>query len=72
MASHIAMLNLIQQMLGAENIQNIQQGQNPDAANAPAEGTQQEAPPEGQDAQQQEAPAEGQDGQQQAPAANGG
>lgn len=31
-ASHLAMLGLIQQMLGAENIQNIQKGQNPNGS----------------------------------------
>ncbi len=34
--SHIAMLGLIQQMLGSERIENIQQGKNPDGSTAPA------------------------------------
>jgi putative membrane protein len=61
-ASHLAMLNLIQQMLGAENIQNIQQGQNPDGSTTPGQDT----GGEGGGADQQ-APAEGTP-----PASNGG
>ncbi len=37
-ASHIAMLNLIQQLTGAQHIENIQQGKNPDGSTAPAQG----------------------------------
>jgi len=46
-ASHIAMLNLIQQMIGAQNIQNIQQGQNPDGTTTPGQDGGQPAPVEG-------------------------
>jgi len=37
-SSHLVMLNLIQQMLGAENIQNIQEGKNPDGSTTPRPG----------------------------------
>jgi putative membrane protein len=63
-ASHIAMLQLIQQMLGAQNIQNIQDGKNPDGSTAPAQGGDQPAAPATND---QQTPAEGT-----APASNGG
>jgi putative membrane protein len=70
-ASHLAMLNLIQQMLGAENIQNIQQGQNPDGStNAGGNaGGGQDAGAQGGDqgGGDQQAPSEGT-----APANNGG
>ena len=56
-SSHLVMLNLIQQLLGAENIQNIQSGKNPDGSSAPA----------GEPGSTEQAPAE-----EVAPAANGG
>lgn len=65
-ASHLAMLGLIQQMLGAGNIQNIQQGENPDGSTNSGGAAGAGETGDGQGAADQQAPAES------APASNNG